>query len=144
VKHTPTLAALARYVLRPCMWDANADAWSRTLPSDSPGNIGDALKEDVISGAAKMAQVEDNGRVVGYIIFTATERHELLVCAAYGVQATGERVNYLPNACRILDGLARQCECSTIRFHTMRPGMIRAAMEDGFRVSEVIMRRDVR
>jgi hypothetical protein len=43
-----------------------------------------------------------------------------------------------------IEELAREHGCATISFHTIRPGLLRKAMAQGFRVCEVIVRKDVR
>lgn len=135
-----TAAKLSDFVLRPAQWDENAAAWSRLIPNDSPGSFADHLESEVKAGRAMVCHIEKAGRLAGFFVYTVTERHELLVHAAFGIGGA----NILPACFRELDTLARHCDCDTLRFHTMRPGMIVQAQRDGFRVSEVIMRRDVR
>lgn len=134
------LDLLASFVLRPSQWDGTAAKWASKIPTDSPGDLSAVLADEVEKGRAQVCRVERHGIQVGFLVFSATERHELLVHAAFGRDGS----DLLPDAFGIFDGLARMCECDVVRFHTMRPGLIRRAQADGFRVSEVIMRRDVR
>lgn len=139
MKHADQLAALARCVLRPAQWDENAQAWSRLLPADHPEDLTAFLAAEVNSGRSKVSHLVKDGARVGFLVFTVTEAHELLVQAAFARDTGG---NLLAEFMPRLEQLARECECDTIRFHTMRAGLIVAAQRHGFRVSEVIMRKD--
>jgi hypothetical protein len=133
------LATLARLVLRPAQWDANAEGWSRLIPCDSPGDLSAKLREEVNAGRARVCHLKRDGAKIGFVVFSADDRHELVIHGAFGSDGKNLVTELLP----VVENLARQCECDTIRFHTMRPGLVRAAQNLGFRVSEVIMRKAV-
>lgn len=141
---TAKLDLLAAAVLRPAMWDATAEAWSRLIPHDWPGDHAEELREMVVSGAAEMVEVHTAAGHVGFVVYQVDDsfpQPELIVVSAYGADTEHDLTSeVLPQ----LEKIARSAGCASIRFHTMRAGLIRKAMAEGWRVSEVLMRKDVR
>lgn len=142
MNHSAKLSLLARYVLRPSQWDEQAEAWSRSLPTDAPGCVAGKMAKMVKAGEAKVCDLVADGERIGFVVFRISAEHVLHVMAAFG--RGPDRENLMDVAMPLLDTLARACECEHIRFHTMRPGLIVKAQEQGFRVSEVILRKAVK
>jgi hypothetical protein len=137
------LALLGSYVLREAQWDGQAEEWSRRLPHDWPGTHAGTLCERVESGRAKIVQLLSAGERIGFVVYEIDENFEhpeMILVAAYSSEG---RVDVTEMCLPELAELAAREGCATIRFHTMRPGLIAKAQRAGYRVSEVIMRRDV-
>jgi hypothetical protein len=141
MKKDAALSQLARFVLLPSQWGPEADRWARSLPADSPENTAEDLAQRVREGTAKVCDLMEGETKRGFIVFTVTPGHELFVLAAFG---RAKRENLMEVLIPLVDALARAAECDSVRFNTMRPGMIRRAQEHGFRVSEIIMRKAVK
>lgn len=137
---------LSRFMLRPCHWDAQAEAWARKLPHDSPEDYGDHFSRLIKTGKARAFEVieHDNPKRVAILIASEDRVYpsgELAIRGAYCAVNRGDlTAEFLPQ----IEALARVLNCATVRFHTMRPGLIKKAMQRGFRVCEVIVRKDVR
>lgn len=134
------LDLLSRALLRPGRWDAFADACARRIPHDEPGDFSAYLRERVANGSASLAWVETaNGRAgfVVYSVSTFGAAREFVVLAAFASDRSDLTAECVPQ----LETLARSENCSTLRFHTMRPGLIRKAESLGFHVSEIILRK---
>lgn len=138
------MALLASFVLRPCHWNAQAEEWARLLPSDTPVEHAAVFSELVRSGRCQAFEaVGPDGRV-GVIVADVDRAYnppEFAVRGAFSPE-TGERLteHVLPQ----IEALARQNGCATVGFHTMRPGLLRKAMAQGYGICEVIVRKDVR
>lgn len=126
-------------MLRPSQWDADAEVWARKLPTDEPGGNFHWLRSQVTSGAAKIATLTKDGEAIGFVVFKIEGDAELHILAAFG----HDRTNLIEILAPLTDQLARRCDCETVRFHTMRPGLIARAQDHGFRVVEVMMRKRV-
>lgn len=144
------MALLAAFILRPCHWDAQAEAWARLLPHDSPEDYGEHFTALVRSGEAQAFElVTAPGAPV------AGSRVAIVIARVQNIAGLGEFViegvycaknhnrltaAFLPQ----LEAKARELGCATLRFHTMRPGLVETATQAGYRVCEVICRKDVR
>lgn len=142
--HAAKIALLAGFLLRPGNWDAEAEAWSRLLPHDWPGEHSGHLGERVASGEAQAVDILQDGVRVGVLVYDVDQSFsspEMVILAAYSAA---------PGSCDItahclpqIKQHAHEIGCATIRFHTMRPGLIAKCIKSGFRVSEVVMRTNV-
>lgn len=143
--HAPLakLGLLAGLILRPGIWDAQAQAWSRLIPHDWPGDYVDHWTRMVERGDAESFDAIQDGRRVGFLLVTVCHEFdtpELILLGAYAVSGGHDlTLSALPQ----IEAIARAKGCATVRFHTMRPGLIGKALRDGFTVSEVILRKDV-
>jgi len=140
------MGLLSAFVLRPALWDREAEAWARLLPHDSPEDYGDLFSRLVKTGEAfafELVKTDENRRV-GIVVARVDKSYktgELHIKGAFSVENYGDlTAEFLPE----LEAKARELGCATIRFHTMRPGLVSKAMRAGFRVCEVICRKDVR
>lgn len=139
---TPSL--LTRFVLKPGVLNASVAAGLRAVKCDRPEVVG-YLLEDIRAGRAKVAHIEREGVRVGFVVFEATADHELFIHAAFGRDDRRNLVDELVgDGSGLLETLARACECTVIRFHTQRAGLVSRALERGFHVSEIVMRKAVK
>ena len=134
---------LARSLLRPGCFDGQAEAWAKRIPHDEPGDFAEFLRDRVANGSAQLADMVTDGQRVGFCVYAVvdlTGEQELVVIAAFGrAPARDLTAEFLPQ----IEVLARSEGCVSIRFHTMRPGLVSKAIRAGCRVSEVIIRKTV-
>ncbi len=135
---------LSNVVLAPGVLDAAAEAALRGIPKETAEDVAGSLLADIANGRAKIANVERDGRRLGFVVFTVTPEHELTVNACRGYDGRENLVQNLIGSGQLLLNLARQCGCDSVAFSTARAGLVRAALCEGFRVSEVIMRKAVK
>lgn len=127
-------------------WDAIASEYENRIPFDSPHERPDVLRRMVTEGRATLHQVLDRDREQIGILVTrvdvGTAGRELVIVA---VCARGKSaVPISPQFAEAFDALARAEQCCTIRFHTMRHNLARLACEQyGYRITEIVLRRDV-
>lgn len=137
------LALLGAFILQPAQWDAQAEAWSRLLPHDWPGEHRGQLAALVTSGEAVLMDLRRDGERIAFVVYRV-DRHfpepECVIVAAYS--AAG-KIDATELCLDELQDLAARIGCATLRFNTMRPGLIAKAQRAGGRVSEVIVRFDV-
>lgn len=145
------LALLAAVILRPGLWDAQAEAWSKLIPHDHPA---DYLKHWGKLIQDKDAEVFDilavqpgsdvaSGVRVGVVIVTVCHDFltpELIVLGAF---SSDKYADLTEVSLAQVEDIAESKGCRSVRFHTMRPGLIAKALRSGFTVSEVIMRKEV-
>lgn len=140
------MSLVSAFVLRPAIWDRQAEAWARLLPHDSPEDYGALFSQMIKTGAARAFELVKNsdGRRVAIVVARVDRSYksgELVIEGAFAPQNRGDlTAEFLPE----LEAKARDLGCATVRFHTMRAGLVAKAMQAGFRVCEVICRKDVR
>ena len=143
MSHTGKLALLAALVLRPGLWDADAAAWSKLIPHDWPGECGEHWEKLVETKAAEVVFVFNGSEKIGFLVFSIESkfsRPELIVLGAFSpVTRHDLTATVLPQ----IEDFARARGCGTVRFNTMRPGLISKSLRAGFVVSEVIMRKEI-
>lgn len=121
-------------------WDSLAAEHYRRIPMDSPAEHAGTLEREVIEGRAQAWRIWHDDKPVGLAI-TRTEEDkakEFVICAMY---SESEYPMSAPTG-RELERIARAQGCISIRFHTCRHALARAAAEiDGYRLCEIIMRK---
>lgn len=136
-------ALLSAVVLRAGLWDAQAAAWSRLIPHDWPGEHVQAWAEMVMRGDAHVIDAVRNGERIGVVVYSVCrdyENPEFVILGAYSPETHADlTTEVLPE----LSSFARAAGCATVRFHTMRPGLLHKAIRAGFTVSEIVLRRDL-
>lgn len=136
------LALLSRVVLAPAIWGENAERWSRGIPHDFPGDFAAHLKHQCESGPCEVREIVADGAPVGFLVFEIDHipecPPELVIHAMAGRDGSDLSEAVAP---RLLE-LARELSCRTVRFHTMRPGLVKKARQLGFHVSEIVLRAD--
>lgn len=139
---TAKTALLAAFILRPGVLDDQAESWSRLIPHDFPGDYASHLRAEVAAGRAELLDLVTPSGRAGMVVVSVErfEPPELVVVAAFG----RDRVPLTPEFLPQLEALARSRGCATVRFHTMRPGLVSAGLGAGYSVSEIVMRKDVR
>ncbi len=138
------VALLSALIVRPGHWDAECEAWAKMLPHDSPELHAQRLAEMVRVGEAYSLDLCDDQQRVGILVYSIDEHlpeAEFVIHAAYSAEGHLDlTAEFLPRLCAV----ARAKGCASVRFNTVRPALIEKAIAQGFTVSEVIMRKDVR
>jgi len=134
------IALLGALMLRPGVLDAQAKAWAEKLPHDFPGEFSDHWAGLIDDGTEALEATKDGERI-GLVLFkldAAFTPPEFVIQGAFspvnGAQLTE---HLLPQ----IEAIARARGCGTVRFHTMRAGLVAKAQSAGWRVSEVVMRK---
>lgn len=132
------LDLLAACVLRPSLWTDDAARWVGKIPRDTPGDFVAYLQDLVNRGDAELFQlVTPSGpEPVGFIVATV-EDGEFVVLAAAGSDGRDLTAAFVPQ----FEALGRARGCHSVRYHTMRPGLVEKSLRLGFRVSEIILRK---
>jgi hypothetical protein len=135
---------IAEVVLAPGVLSEVEAAALRSIRCDSGENVAASLIGDLVTGRAKLAHVKRNEHKIGFVVFTVSPEHELTVNAAFGYDGRENLVSELIGDSGLILSLADQSGCETVAFSTARPGLVRRALEHGFRASEVVMRKALR
>lgn len=139
-------AALPRLLLSLASWDSAVEASARRIPFDFPGDYVSWLAGEAYAGRSAVHRIECGGRVVGHVVVTVQDApaaggsRELIVQAVCGQDGAAVLTAELLG---LLDGVARSQGCATVRFHTIRRPIVNVALAQGFRISEIVMRREV-
>ncbi|MGH8016971.1 MAG: hypothetical protein ACREIA_01565 [Opitutaceae bacterium] len=124
-------------------WHAIDSEFESRIPFDSPHESRDYLQRLVNSGIATRHRLVKESETVGIVIThveTGSLGRELVCIAAY----SDSRAPLTDELFEAMELLARAERCVSIRFHTVRAALVRRAAEDmGYRVSEIVMRKNV-
>jgi hypothetical protein len=120
-----------------------AQRWENRIPFDDPTLWKDYLSRGVKSGQYKCARIEHNGVEKGIAVFAIDQcaKREFVVVAVYCDPIPG--VDVTAYVGRMAFDLAKAEKCTSVRFHTMRPGLIMKAQKLGYRVAEVVLRKEL-
>ena len=116
-----------------------------SVPADSPTENFESIIKSVRSGEFQMLDVFEAGLKVGWTVYKICENEdglEFLSVASYGKSLDGNDLSraIIP----ILEGMAKQLGCKSIRLHTLRPGLVKKLSENmGWFVSEFVMRKAI-
>lgn len=133
---------LSRYIMREGAWDDVADAWSHKIPHDFPGHYPTILEDMVVTSHCRLSKLSraEDGQQIGFLVWRVEgepEHLEFVIVAMFGRDGEDLTGEYAPQ----VESLARAQGCAGMRFHTMRPGLIKKAESHGYRVSEIILRK---
>lgn len=123
-------------------WDAEAEAQARKIPFDFPGDFADYLRGVVEKKEAEKLDLFIGEKKAGWAVVAKDpdDEKELLIIAAFG----GDKAHDL--IFEVLPAIERAAAAkgyATVRFHTLRPGLAWKAVESGYRVGEVILRKAI-
>jgi hypothetical protein len=140
---TQRIAVLAALMLRPGIWDAQAAAWSRLIPHDWPGDFAEHWAALIREKKAEVCDAVIEGRRVGVVVFSICREYPTPELVILGAFASAGGHDLTAEAFPQIYRLAIERGCRTVRFHTMRAGLIAKAVAAGWTVSEVVVRKDL-
>lgn len=100
------------------------------------------IAEGCRTGLFQCAEVVHNGKKVGLSIFQIIENEagkEFLSIASIGTDRTDLTKSIIP----ILEEIAANYGCKSIRLHTMRPGLCSKLFPLGWFASEIVMSKEL-
>lgn len=133
----------AQFILEKGIMGEEHEAILRSkIPHDQPMEMINHIFRAVQSGKAIYCDIKNRkGKIAGWMVIQfETSSSELIVLATYGYDA---RASITPDILPNLEWLARENGLKHIRFHTVRNGLIKRAVDAGFHVSEVILRKEI-
>jgi hypothetical protein len=131
-----------RFVLRPGILDeAKADEIGQRLPADDPQDTLQSVQAGLSDGSFTLCDViHPDGHKVGFTIYSIENRNgknEFLSVASIGNAAENLTAEIIP----ILERIACENNCSTIRLHTLRRGLVQKLRKLDWFASEIVMRK---
>lgn len=128
---------LNKIVIAECDKIAEAVAEFINCPQDRAAGHVEAIKAKLQTGAARLYEVKVSDKAAGFFVVQIAGR-EAYVLAMSLSQIVGAFENIVEP---FITRLARECGCDCIGFSTVRPGLIKQGLQNGFIVSEVVLRR---
>jgi hypothetical protein len=134
----------AKYVLADGFLDTEKSlAMHRYIPADSPAETMAAVERGVRDGRFQLLDIFEDGQPIGFTVYHICECDagpEMLSICTYARGRGDVTIDAMP----LLEGVARQKGCKTIRLHTMRPGLVEKLKThcDWF-VSEIVLRKEL-
>lgn len=135
------MTLLAEVTLRALPYtDAVAEDLAK-LPFDAPHAWHDWLTREIKTGGAQLCAIETAGQRVGLFAYRIDQqqKRELRVLGAYAANSS----NLSPRLFDAAFALAKQLDCVSVCFSTLRPGLVTLALEHGYHVAEVFLIRPV-
>jgi hypothetical protein len=126
--------------------DKLAEEDALAIPFDAPAKHCDDILRLVAKGFASVCAVEDcEGCRVGSLFYQVEQgfSRELVVIGLVGKIGAAGKIPLEAEITATVRKLAVLENCTSARFHTMRAGMQKVALRQGWRISEVIMRLDL-
>jgi hypothetical protein len=133
----------ANYILRPDVLSVDDATRFAVCPMDSPIDSPEEILALVESGKANVMRFERAGEPLAVVVcsmMSGPRGKELHVEAVAG---KSEANSYLPELLENLEAFASQSDCVSIRCNTIRTGLVRRLIGQGWFVSEIIMRKEV-
>jgi hypothetical protein len=129
-----------RYAARLAAWSERTAALADRIPFDDPHEFRDILRRQVEDGSAKLVELTKDGEAVGVLLYRVEEyaARELVIIAACSADRSLDWSDWLA---AFQENLARGLGCGSIRFHTLRPGLVENSFKYGYRAAEIIMRK---
>lgn len=137
-----TVDNLRAFVLSQLRDVADVEKWEHLIPFDNPSDWRDYLSRGVRAGNFTACEMTMDGKRSGILVYKIEEEagRELVIVATYG---TIPEISHLESLDKAAQVLAKHYQCSSIRFHTLRPGLVKRALTLGFRIAEVVLRKNI-
>lgn len=122
--------------------DALTCAAQAAIPFDSPLAWKDWIRRGIETGYLNSIILERDEIPIGNLtyVISGDVLKELVITHAY---INDTAFSYLPLLTTFATKVARNCGCKFIRFHTVRKGLIKGALLQGFNVAEIVLRKSV-
>lgn len=137
------LAALNQIAVLASADLAAAEVALRGIPNDDPdGTFVPYVLDRIRSGKAKLCELRCNGEHIGHSVYEIElfgSHREFVSVATRCPQTRGIVVDLG----KVLEQLARNENCQTIRMHTVRHGLVNEALKHGWHVAEIVLRKQV-
>lgn len=136
---------LAHYVLTQLdqLDEATERKIKTSLPADDPQATIDHIKDGLAKGRTVLIDVENHeGEKLGFTVYEiieTTHGKEFLSIASLARDNRNMTQEFIPH----FEEIARQNDCSTLRLHTLRAGLVRELLAMDWEVSEVVMRKRI-
>lgn len=128
------IGTLNNITLRECSHLSEAEILLRGIPQDNTAGHVDFILDKINKGEARALDIKKFGVKVGFCIVEKCGS-DFWVLAMKGTKFFNVKETVLPH----LETLAREVGCSTVRFKTVRAGLIELGLESGFAISSVEM-----
>lgn len=134
---------LQRISLKLSDWSEDLDALQSKIPFDNPTGFKDYIERQVHAGRARIIDVFYDGKKVGFIAYEihCNSGRELYILATHLENIGADWTDYLD---ALTDKLARDFKCTSKSCSTNRAGLIQKLTEKGFRVAEVVLRKEIK
>lgn len=140
-----SVATKAEFVLRELNNRPDVvERWEHLVPFDNPTEWKDYLSRGVRSGGFKLIRLEYNGEPVGLMVYKIEEAaaREFVLVSLYCEPSC--RFDVIQIVEEAAEKIAKQTGCVSIRFHTLRPGLVAKGRKRGFRIAEIVMRKNIK
>lgn len=127
---------LAKYILKETGKLSEADILFRNCPQDNEVKHASIILQKIKKEIAKLYEITKNGKSIGFVAVEIYE-NEYVILAMHSTENCDAFRNIVPSF--VEEAKKKGCKCVT--FSTVRPGLIIKAQNDGFIISEVVMRK---
>jgi hypothetical protein len=133
---------LSRITVRLSEWSDDVEKWQDRIPFDNPTGFKDYLFREYNAGRIKIIDVEKDHERIGFLAYKiiCNQGREFHVLATYIENQSFDCSDYLD---ALVTKLALAFKCSSLSFSTIRAGLIQKQIKNGFRIAEVVLRKNL-
>lgn len=121
----------------------SAEVALRQIPNDDPnGCFYKDVLDSVRAGKYQLIEIKVSNERVGFTVYfieTFGEHKEFVSVATWGSAKSTLRFDLEKMFC----ALAKNLGCQTLRMHTVRHGLVRDALQAGWHVAEIVLRKNL-
>jgi hypothetical protein len=129
---------MGRFVCRPGVIPDPSEI-AENIPNDKWQESAHEIIKRIQRGEYQVFEVHENGVRVGFTIYTTENGEFLSVASVAKNEANSMAAEWIP----IIEQLAKEHNCQSARMHTIRPGLVKSLLSEGWHVSEVVMRKEI-
>lgn len=116
----------------------------RRIPNDDPINFSDFVRSRLATGEYKSFDILFGETTIGVTVYSIEEYpggyKELISIATYTKEAIPGFQDFWQTE---IENVAKRNGCKSIRFHTVRHGLIKLSLLHGWHVAEIVMRKRI-
>lgn len=130
------VAVLNKITLREVSKLSEAEILLRDLPQDNAAGHVAQIIEKINSGLARVYNINNHGEKIGVCVAEIYGK-DFVILAMY----VSKVIDAFKTVYPLIEKLAKESRCESLVFWTVRAGLITNAINDGWRISHVEMRK---
>lgn len=136
------MTPLENITIRLSEWSDEIEKWQYLVPFDHPAGFKDYIFREHSNGRVKLAEIKNGDRKVGFLAYQihCLEKREFYVLATF---VEDKSIDYTDLIERFTVELAKRYNCVSLCFQTVRAGLIKKQIENGYRIAEVTLRKNI-
>ena len=121
-------------------WTDRAESLQYKIPFDTPHDFRNVLELEYKLGNLQLIEISNDNEFLG-VLFFRIEKYQTKEFVIVAIQSKISGLDFSIEVNNFCVKLARQINCVSIRYNTLRPALVEKGLDNGYHISEITMRK---